>query len=115
MLMVACLEMTSGDSGVSSAGLSLARSCHQQMCMSVRCGWSSSMHQLMDSSLLPINLLHPLAVAGIDIPCFGNALRTSCKCICSVSRNKAVCDGEHAMAGYEPTSQYEGDTVPSCS
>ena len=28
MLMVACLEMTSGDSGVSSAGLSLARSCN---------------------------------------------------------------------------------------
>ena len=27
MLMVACLEMTSGESGVSSAGLSFARSC----------------------------------------------------------------------------------------
>ncbi len=28
MLMVACREMTSGDSGVSSAALSLDRSCH---------------------------------------------------------------------------------------
>ena len=52
MLMVACLEMTSGDSGVSSAGLSLARSCHQEMCMSGVCSQSSGMHQHMDSLLL---------------------------------------------------------------
>ena len=31
MLMVACLEMTSGDSGVSSDGLSFDRSCQTQL------------------------------------------------------------------------------------
>ncbi len=30
MLMVACLEMTSGERGVSSDGLSFDRSCHAQ-------------------------------------------------------------------------------------